>query len=478
MRRAEEVWIRVLALGCLTCLVALWAWPTADRGESLGLRSTLVEPEVEEKTDHQAVPVGSTLRRGQETVPEARALPLEPAPTASSPPQRGGAGRLAGRVVDDRGEGVPGARVLLRLGSDRLETESDEAGAFVFERLLRGHYRLFVDGRSLPEGHLAPWRQTICKPYGGQPTGLYGTSFALLQGEERSVDLLVSRGAEVRGSLVGPGGEGVVGAVVTLVGVRGPRHTTRSDGAGRFRLEGLYPGRYSLQVQAGAATGVEPGSLPLPRSFDIVAGDRRELGPFLFEGGGHRILGRVLDEAGAAVVGLTLTCEEASEGGPALSWKATTDAQGRFVFGRLPEIPVSLRFPLPGDPLPTGAPRLAAVPSSTPVELEGRGALVDLGDLVVRRDRGYRYSARIEVDPEWIRTRRLRPFTLEWTESPDGLVHALDTRRPQIEWSCEVPHGPQRLELVFRSRHGEVRSRELELLPLEGQHERVVVRLP
>jgi len=364
------------------------------------------------------------------------------------------------------------------LGSLRLETESDAAGGFAFEQLVRGHYRLFVDGRSLPEGHLAPWRQTVCKPYGGQPTGLHGTSFALVRGEERSVDLLVNRGAELRGSLVGQGGEGVAGAVVTLVGVRGPRHTARSDGAGRFELEGLYPGRYSLQVLPGTATGVEPGSMPLPRWVELVAGDLRELEPLRFETGGHQILGRVVDEGGAAVVGLTLTCEEASGHGPALSWKATTDGEGRFALGRLPETLVTLVFPGSGEPVPSGAPRLLATPASTPVDLEGRMAPVDLGDLVVQRDRGYRYSARIEVDPEWVRARRLRPFTLEWTDSPDGVVHSLDTRRPQIEWSCETPHGPQRLELVFRSGHGEVRTRELELLPQEGQHERVVLRLP
>ena len=61
---------------------------------------------------------------------------------------------------------------MARTVSDVLALDVDALGAFTFAGLSPGLYRLYVEGRSLPDGYLPPWRQQVSRPHGGGPTGL------------------------------------------------------------------------------------------------------------------------------------------------------------------------------------------------------------------------------------------------------------------------------------------------------------------
>jgi protocatechuate 3,4-dioxygenase beta subunit len=99
----------------------------------------------------------------------------------------------------------------------------------------------------------------------------------------------------------------IAGAQVTLL-PSGPRpvpepfsdqlRTAVTDQSGRFRFEGVEPGRYGMGVhKTGFADPIGPG---LPE-IDLGPGERRDAGAVMLQKGGV-ISGRVLDEAGEPLV--------------------------------------------------------------------------------------------------------------------------------------------------------------------------------
>lgn len=476
---AREKWLPFLCVVCLVCLLVIWAEPEGGQGEPVKNGSTAVRPEIEaiEGLPRSAPPRSEEGRSRAESTPAVADRSSHEFLGAS------GSAGLAGRVVDGRGTGQIAALVILQRGSQRLETDSGPDGGFRFEDLPPGHYRLFVEPRSLAQGLLAPWRQSVCRPYGGAPTGIHGTSFQLREGEQRAVDLRVHRAATLAGSLEGPQGEPLAGALVSLSSELGPHKCARSDELGRFHLADLHPGAYVLQVSAQSSPALEPGSAPLPQTVELAPGEARELEVLRFGAGGHRLRGRVVDQAGAPVAGLTLVCEQLRSDDELLSWRAVTGTEGDYCFGRLPSTPVVVRVAQGQDRVALHEPRLAELPEPVPAQLEHAPAIVDLGDLRVTLVPAFTLLGRVEVDPDWVRGRRLDPYVLE-LHVPDpesiGGTRALpiDRRRGEFRWSCPTPAAAQRLTVVFRSPDGEERRQDVPLQPIEGALERVVVRFP
>jgi hypothetical protein len=465
---------------CLVCLLMVWAAPEADPGGLNGSASTATSPGIETNGGLPGGAPGHAALEGQgggrvpETDDLAVILPVPGAPRAA---------RLAGRVRDAGGVGHAAALVILQHGSRRLEMESGPDGAFAFEDLGPGRFRLFVEQRSLAPGFLAPWRQSVQRPYTGIPTGVHGTSFQLRGGDDRTVDLLVQRAASLRGNLVGPQGEPIAGALISLSSAQGPHFSTRSDEGGRYGLERIHPGSYDLLFSVARVVGVEPGSTPLPQKVSLAPGESYDVPPLRFGGFGHCVRGRVVDAAGRPVVGLTLVCEQLRGDGVPLSWRVLADGEGAFCFGLLPPAPVVLRVARADERTSPNEPVLADLPAPMSVALEGPPKLVDVGELRVQLAPTFILHGRVEVNPDWVRKGRLDPYTLELLV-PDPLavngtrVVEIGTRRGEFRWSCRTPSAAENLSIVFRSGNGEESRREFPVVPVGGELKRVVVRFP
>jgi uncharacterized GH25 family protein len=158
---------------------------------------------------------------------------------------------LAGRVVDDVGVPIGGAKVVLsspgtvRYAVDPVDTRTDSAGRFRFGALKTGDWELTATRR----GYLKTE---------GRPVHVDA------QTVHDDVDVVLQRGSEVRGVVRTPRGEPVAGVQVS-VWRRNPerednswfRSTNSTDDEGRFALLGLRPGVWTLRVEPGVAVELD-----------------------------------------------------------------------------------------------------------------------------------------------------------------------------------------------------------------------------
>lgn len=220
--------------------------------------------------------------------------------------------RVAGRTVDERGQ--PVSRALVRVsrtgtGNSRgfsmplRSVVTDESGRFEVENLEAGAVTVSANAPGL------------------RPTEI--ANLELAPGKDLDdLELVMRAGAVVAGQVVGPDGKPVAGAQVeversTPGGVFLP--PARSDGDGRYRLEGLEPGPRVL----AATHSSHPKAV---KDLDVQAGENR----LDFQlGGGHDVSGRVVDSAGQPVEGATLLLQFAD-------WRnlpqARSGADGGFRF--------------------------------------------------------------------------------------------------------------------------------------------------
>jgi protocatechuate 3,4-dioxygenase beta subunit/5-hydroxyisourate hydrolase-like protein (transthyretin family) len=196
--------------------------------------------------------------------------------------------RITGRVVaGPTGEPAANVEVALSWSAERRTERTDSGGRFDFPELGPGRYRLEARQASLV-ATTAP--------------------ITLAVAETRS-DLLLAldRGLVLAGRVLDPAGRGVADAHLEArpaVTPEAPPARARSDGEGRYRLEGLLPGLH--EVSAGGA-----GRQPARASVRLTAGDVRDLDLVLRPAVAVR--GRVLTPAGDPVDGARVV---ASLGGP------------------------------------------------------------------------------------------------------------------------------------------------------------------
>jgi protocatechuate 3,4-dioxygenase beta subunit len=140
----------------------------------------------------------------------------------------GRGGTLTGRVVDQDGRPVPGAEVDADPATQGIarNDETDDDGRFSIDGLFpEVAYELEVE----IEGYVR--RSVSGVRAGGDP-----------------VEIRIVRGLEVTGRVLGPDGEPMREASLTLWPEDGRRVETETDGEGAFRARGLPPGRYHVHV--------------------------------------------------------------------------------------------------------------------------------------------------------------------------------------------------------------------------------------
>lgn len=193
-----------------------------------------------------------------------------------------GAARVAGRVVDPAGRPVAGARVSARYevqGGGTFSSESGESDA---------------EGRfELP--HLGPRRvELLARAEGFRTLEVW---LDLEPGE--TVEDLVLRlapGALIEGRVLDPWGEPADGVRIVGQGLgrSSLRHTGRTDSTGRFRLDGLDPGPFTLSAI--------PRQLPPARRTVEVGEGTEEVEIHLREG--HSVHGQVAGDEGEPLAGV------------------------------------------------------------------------------------------------------------------------------------------------------------------------------
>lgn len=266
--------------------------------------------------------------------------------TLAAPLLLGPAGIVAGRLVQDSGEGLGAIEVraesaALAPGDDPLPAlaRTDPAGGFVVGPLAADGYRITAARAGFVLRH-AP-RVTLAAKDGA-------VAVDDTRGEKPPVKLELVRGAHVLGRVTDARGAPAGGARVRCVasamddltvqagplplaaeaaampsGAGRALGSTRSaiaDARGRFVVDDLIPGRYRVEV---AHAGLEPLQTD---ELALAPGERRDLGALVLRDG-FPVAGRVVDDAGP-VEGARVTV---SGGDPSTAeLYALTDGSGSF----------------------------------------------------------------------------------------------------------------------------------------------------
>jgi hypothetical protein len=264
---------------------------------------------------------------------EAGAFDLRPARTVS------------GRVVDE-GNGVSGATVSAGSGCEVRTAVSDPDGSFDF------------DG-------LASFTSSLSARRGSQ---IAAVDLELDDGDQTDVVLDLAQGAMISGEVGEETGAPVAGVEVDCSS-HGPsvERKTHTDGAGKFVLDALLPGKCSLYLK------VPIGFLDYRRGDEVEVRRDQATKLSLKLTRGAPLTGRVVDESGNSVAGANIEARWRFESKDFLDG-ARTDEEGRFTLGHSPAGALSLAVEKKG--LLTAS-RSASAPGHVDIVLK-RGASIEV----------------------------------------------------------------------------------------------------
>jgi hypothetical protein len=271
-----------------------------------------------------------------------------------APPRPTGTGRIAGTVIDaESGRAVRFARVMLSPESEFGGVVTDDAGRFVFDKLVAGDYTLHVSKTGYLEtqyGQARPGTETPGRP------------IRLRDGERLDrVEVRISHGASISGVVRDDRGDPVFPASVVVYrwgthdGVRRlrPVQTAETDERGRYRVSMLPPRDYVVGAAAGDdvipqgspgtpmlgfAPAFFPGG-PSPQQTSTLSlrlgEERADIDFQLPVVPLGKVTGLVVDADGKPVPELSVALTGAGSDGPESVQSMSTDARGRFEFERV-----------------------------------------------------------------------------------------------------------------------------------------------
>ncbi len=190
-------------------------------------------------------------------------------------------GRIFGTVTDKYGSPQKGIRISIS-GAQYRSATTDEAGSYSIDRIQEGTYSLEIRKETAGGGtYLRSSKQVKVK-----------------DGEERRVDFVLEGGYSVYGSIMA-GNEPVAGARVSVrsegdrYGFHGISAYTTADESGKYKIEGLQPGKYTAYIYGKEGFGSKRGSFEITNT-DVQLDIKFSTGA---------VVGRVCDENGAPIAG-------------------------------------------------------------------------------------------------------------------------------------------------------------------------------
>jgi hypothetical protein len=199
-----------------------------------------------------------------------------------------GGGGITGRILDQAGNGLPGASATLRPSSGAMRRSMEQAGLLApAATTAAGVYRF---------QHVMPWRYRVTASAPGMQAARAANTVEVKEGVETKVaPIRLEVGFELAGVVVGPDDAPVAGAEVRVRNNRSrPRFngrvTTQNDG--RFQMGQLPPGPLQVEVTARGFLGFSRVDVDPTRGQELEV--RLQ--------GGIRVTGIVLDTQSGAPV--------------------------------------------------------------------------------------------------------------------------------------------------------------------------------
>jgi hypothetical protein len=326
-----------------------------------------------------------------------------------------GTGSISGRITA-ADTGLPIHRAVVSLFAQKRRVYTDHEGRYRFDRLPPGSYTVSAIA--------GPYRVDYQpQPYGGysadgsQPTA---RPIELVSGQSlENIDMALSRSGVITGTVVGSEGEPLPGMRVTGLMLRNggapmPRRGGMTDDRGIYRIYGLPPGAYIVQVSPpprpphgevegdrtrylatfapGTTTAGQATRVRLPRGGGEAVADVR-----VIESGVFRISGVILNsrgEAGGNGSVMLVRLGDLTES----TVGASVSPTGEFTLGNVPpgsyEL-VARTFPArqPGNP-PVPSNPADQEYASLPIEVGN----ADLGNVLLTTRPGATVSGRIRVE--------------------------------------------------------------------------------